>query len=279
MTGPQPVSEGVRAGEAAAFLLREVGPRARKVKVAVVLGSGLKGFAAELQDPVEVPFAAVPYWPMPRVAGHGCSLVVGRTGGRDIACLTGRVHQYEGWTPAEVVRAVRTLRVLGIATFLLTNAAGGISSDLPAGAIMVISDHLNLTGHSPLTGPEDEALGPRFPDQSAVYDPALQELLRSLRPGLQSGVYAGLPGPAYETPAEIRMLQAMGADAVGMSTVHEAVALNAMGAKVAGMSLISNRAAGLGTVRLSHAEVMAAGKAATGVLSGLVTEFCERASG
>jgi xanthosine phosphorylase len=229
-----------------------------------------------LQDAVAVPFARVPYWPVTHVAGHGSSLVIGRIGRVDVACLTGRVHQYEGWTPGEVVRAVRTLRLLGADTFLLTNAAGGIRDDLGAGRIMVIADHLNLTGASALSGPEDPVLGPRFPDQSAVWHPGLQELLHSLRPGLAAGVYAGLPGPAYETPAEIRMLRAMGADAVGMSTVHEATALNAMGARVAGLSLIANRAAGLGGARLSHAEVIAAGHAASAALSEVVRAFCER---
>jgi inosine/guanosine/xanthosine phosphorylase family protein len=276
MTGPQPVGEGVRVGETAAFLRRELGQRVERLRVALVLGSGLKGFAGGLQDRIELPFDAVPHWPAPKVAGHGRSLAVGRIGRVEVACLTGRVHQYEGWTPGEVVRAVRTLRVMGISTFLLTNAAGGIRDDLGAGQLMVISDHLNLTGGSPLSGPEDEVLGPRFPDQSAVYDPGLQDVLCALRPGVTRGVYAGLTGPAYETPAEIRMLKTLGADSVGMSTVHEATALNAMGAKVAGLSLIANRAAGLGGERLSHAEVIAAGQQATSLLTALVAAFCER---
>lgn len=275
MTGPQPTSEGARVGAAAAFLQRELGrDRIAAVRLGLVLGSGLKDFARELAAPAEVPFAAVSHWPAPRVAGHGGSLVLGRVGGVEVACLTGRVHLYEGWTPADVVRPVRTLRALGIGTFLLTNAAGGIQPGMAAGDLMVLTDHLNLTGCSPLVGPEDPALGPRFPDQSRVYHPDLRATLLGLQPGLRQGVYAGLLGPSYETPAEVRMLAALGADAVGMSTVHEAMALNAMGARLAGLSLISNLAAGLASHPLRHDEVMAAGQAAARTMTTLVTGFC-----
>ncbi len=280
MTGPQPVAEGVRVGEAVAFLRRELGPRAGRLRLGLVLGSGLKDFAAELRDAQEIPFVHVPHWPAPRVAGHGASLCVGEIHGESgavtVACLTGRVHLYEGWSPHEAVRAVRTLRLLGIERFLLTNAAGGIGEGFAAGDLMVLTDHLNLTGTSPLLGPEDPVLGPRFPDQSAVYDPALRAALLALRPGLRQGVYAGLLGPSYETPAEVAMLRTLGAAAVGMSTVHEAMALNAMGARVAGLSLISNLAAGLGGERLSHDEVIEAGRQAQAGLTALVQAFCAR---
>jgi purine-nucleoside phosphorylase len=196
-----------------------------------------------------------------------------------VACLTGRVHLYEGWRPADVVRAVRTLRHLGVPNFLLTNAAGGISEDLSAGDLMVITDHLNLTGCSPLVGPHQAAFGPRFPDQSSVYSPRLRQLLQQAGARLRSGVYAGLLGPSYETPAEVRMLKTLGADAVGMSTVHEAIALNAMGAEVAGLSLISNLAAGISARPLSHDEVVAAGAQAGAALTRLVAEFCRRLAG
>ena len=183
--------------------------------------------AAEGQRSVRVD---VPGWPAPQVEGHGGSLVVGDLGGARVACLTGRVHLYEGWQPAEVVRAVRTLRHWGAGTFLLTNAAGGVNADFAAGDLMVVTDHLNLTGCSPLVGRAEPALGPRFSDQSAVYSPGLREVLLGADDDLRLGVYAGLPGPSYETPAEVRMLRTLGADAVGMSTVQECL-LNRAGAQ------------------------------------------------
>jgi purine-nucleoside phosphorylase len=179
----------------------------------------------------------------------------------------------------EIVRAVRTLRMLGAPTFLLTNAAGGIGDDLSPGDLMVITDHLNLTGCSPLVGPHEPAFGPRFPDQTNVWTPRLRALLGACGSGLRSGVYAGLLGPSYETPAEIRMLRTLGADAVGMSTVHEAIALHAMGAEVVGLSLVSNLAAGISATPLAHDEVVAAGNQAAAALSALVTEFCRRLGG
>lgn len=249
-----------------------------QVRLGLVLGSGLKDFARELQDARTMPFHDVPGWPVPKVEGHGGALVVGRIGSGTIACLTGRVHLYEGWSPFEVTRAGRTLRLCGVENFLLTNAAGGISQDLSAGDLMVLTDHLNLTGQSPLTGLHEPALGPRFPDQSKVWDPRLRSLLLACGSGLQQGVYAGLLGPSYETPAEVRMLKALGADAVGMSTVHEAIALNAMGARLCGLSLISNLAAGISEQPLSHQEVMDEGKKAAAALTALVSEFCRRLS-
>jgi purine-nucleoside phosphorylase len=245
----------------------------------VVLGSGLRDFAAAVEQGEHHAYADIPHWPVPKVAGHAGSLVLGRVEGLRVGCLTGRVHLYEGWSPAEVVRAVRTLRLLGAPRFLLTNAAGGIDRQLAPGALMVIRDHLNLTGSSPLSGPTAKELGPRFPDQSAVYSPHLAELLRRADAGLMEGVYAGNLGPAYETPAEVRMLAAAGAQAVGMSTVHEAIALNALGAEVAGVSLISNLAAGIALQPLRHDEVLAAGRQAAERLSALVRGFCRLLAG
>lgn len=261
---------------AASFLRQQLGSAATGLRLGLVLGSGLKGFAKQVRNPVVVPFGAVPGWPKPHVEGHGGELVVGTVGGAKVACLSGRVHLYEGWRPAEVVRAVRTLRRLGVPSFLLTNAAGGIADDMTAGDLMLLSDHLNLTGQSPLTGPHEPAFGPRFPDQTRVYSPRLQQLLVATGVRLRPGVYAGLLGPSYETPAEIRMLRTLGADAVGMSTVHEAIALNAMGAEVVGLSLITNLAAGISPVPLAHDEVVAAGQQAAATLTTLVTDFCER---
>jgi purine-nucleoside phosphorylase len=250
--------------------------RVALLRLALVLGSGLKDLAQHVAQPVVVPFAEITGWPVPHVQGHGGSLVVGTLGGTPVACLTGRVHLYEGFRPGEVVRAVRTLRRLGVANFLLTNAAGGIADDMAPGDLMVLRDHINLTGQSPLAGPHEAAFGPRFADQTRVYSPRLQQLLRATGARLRPGVYAGLLGPTYETPAEVRMLKAIGADAVGMSTVHEAMALNAMGAEVAGLSLITNLAAGISPHPLAHDEVVAAGAQAAVALTALATEVCRR---
>lgn len=270
-------SESAAVAAAAAYLLQRLGAQPlAALRGCVVLGSGLKDFAQKVQDAVLVPFAEVPGWPVPKVEGHGGALVIGRVGGTPVACLTGRVHLYEGWSPADVVRAVRTLRHVGVPAFLLTNAAGGIADDLSAGDLMVLGDHLNLTGCSPLIGPHEPSFGPRFPDQTRVYSPRLRALLQQCGARLRPGVYAGLLGPSYETPAEVRMCKILGADAVGMSTVHEAIALNAMGAAVAGLSLITNLAAGITDQPLSHDEVVAAGKQAAATLHALVTEFCKK---
>jgi len=269
--------EAVRVQAAAEALLHRVGAaRIASIRLGLVLGSGLKGFAAELTDTIEVPFCDVPHWPVPKVEGHGGALVIGHIGGASVACLTGRVHLYEGWSPSEVTRCVRTLRRLGVRDFLITNAAGGIGEDLSAGDLMAITDHINLTGCSPLIGPHDASFGPRFPDQSKVWDPQLRQTLLACGSGLQQGVYAGLLGPTYETPAEVRMLKSLGADAVGMSTVHEAIALNAMGARLCGLSLISNLAAGISEQPLSHQEVMEEGRKAAVALTSLVSEFCRK---
>lgn len=265
---------------AAAFLRQRLGAdRCAALRLGLVLGSGLKDFASQVQQPIEVPFAEVPGWPVPHVEGHGSALVVGEVGGTPVACLSGRVHLYEGWQPCEVVRAVRTLRTLGVPSFLLTNAAGGIGDDLSAGDLMAIRDHVNLTGGSPLIGPHEPAFGPRFPDQTNVWSPRLRALLASCGARLRPGVYAGLLGPTYETPAEVRMLKALGADAVGMSTVHEAIALNAMGAELVGLSLVTNLAAGISPTPLAHDEVVAAGKQAAAALTALVTTFCRKLGG
>jgi purine-nucleoside phosphorylase len=240
----------------------------------LVLGSGLRDLAGGVRKELEIGFAEVPQWPCPRVSGHAATLVVGELEGIRVACLGGRVHLYEDWSAHEVVRAVRCLRLLGTRRFLLTNAAGGIAEWLRPGDLMVIRDHINLTGASPLVGDGDPLLGPRFPDQSAVYTPSLRAQLRRIDPEIAEGVYACTLGPGYETPAEIRMMAAMHADAVGMSTVPEAVALNAMGAEVAAVSLISNLAAGRAAAPLRHEEVLAAGRAAAGRMARLVRGFC-----
>lgn len=271
------LAERERVERAAAFVRERLGEqRTAQLRLGLVLGSGLHDFAKNVHEPVRVPFRDVPGWPVPRVEGHGGALIAGTVAGLGVACLSGRVHLYEGWRPADVVCAVRTLRHLGVPSFLLTNAAGGIADDLSAGDLMLITDHVNLTGSSPLIGAHEPAFGPRFPDQSRVYALRLRSLLTASGARLRPGVYAGMLGPSYETPAEVRMCQRLGADAVGMSTVHEAIALNAMGAEVAGLSLITNLAAGISPVKLSHAEVVAAGAQAAAALTALVTDFCRR---
>ncbi len=246
-------------------------------RTCVVLGSGLKDFATQLVDARELAFRDVPGLPAPRVAGHGGAVIHGAVDGVPVACLSGRVHLYEGWTAAEVVRAVRSLRHAGVERFFLTNAAGGLHPEWQPGALMVVRDHLNMTGTSPLLGDNEPALGPRFPDQSAIYSPELRKELHRIDDQLLEGVYAGLLGPSYETPAEVRMLQTLGADAVGMSTVLEAQAVHAMGAQVVALSLISNPAAGLAEGALNHEEVLAAGQGAAERMSALVTAFLRTA--
>ncbi len=258
----------------AAAYLRERG--VHEAKFGLVLGSGLKNFGERVQDRIEIPFADVPGWPTPKVEGHGGSIVLGTVEGLKVACLTGRVHLYEGWTPNEATRAVRTLRHLGIQDFLLTNAAGGIDATFRAGDLMLIEDHLNLTSMTPLLGLHEAALGPRFPDQSEVYNQELRSLALEIDSEMRMGVYVGLLGPSYETPAEVRMFATLGGSAVGMSTVHEAMALNAMGARVLGISLISNVAAGMSSQKLNHEEVIEAGRQAEGRLTHLLESLCRK---
>jgi purine-nucleoside phosphorylase len=234
-------------------------------EVALVLGSGFGALADTLVDPVCVPYTAIPHMPTSAVAGHAGNFVFGTLVGRRVVVMQGRVHLYEGHSAEQVVFGTRLMLQLGAQTLLVSNAAGGIRSDLRPSDLMLIEDHLNLTGHNPLRGPDDPALGPRFPDMSAAYDPALLALAKQagerLGIKLPQGVYAGLLGPNYETPAEIRMLRTLQADAVGMSTVLEVLAARHMGARVLGISCITNLAAGLSAQELSHADVQTTARA------------------
>jgi purine-nucleoside phosphorylase len=227
--------------------------------VGIVLGSGLGMFAREVESGVTVSYHSIPNMPVSAVPGHAGVLHVGRLGRIRVAVMAGRVHLYEGWSPEEVTFGVRLLRALGTRTIVLTNAAGGIAPDLAAGDLMAISDHLNLTGRNPLAGPNDDRLGTRFPDMTGLYDAPLRarlaECASQLGVPLKEGVYAALLGPSYETPAEIRMLRAMGADAVGMSTALEAIAARHAGLRVVALSCITNLAAGISPRPLSHDEV------------------------
>ena len=227
---------------------------------AIVLGSGLGDFADGLPDAVTLPYGDLPHWPVSRVVGHAGKLVVGTVSGRRVAVLSGRAHAYEGHDLSTVVFAARVMARVGVKELILTNAAGGINTGFASGALMVIDDHLNLMGSNPLVGPNDERMGPRFPDMSEVYSVRLRgiadDAARARGVSVSHGIYAGLHGPSYETPAEIRYLRTIGADAVGMSTVVEIIAARTLGLRCLGISLITTAGAGLSKTPLSHAEVM-----------------------
>ncbi|HOG47196.1 MAG TPA: purine-nucleoside phosphorylase [Anaerolineae bacterium] len=237
--------------------------------VGIILGSGLGAVAEQVEGPVTIPYHTLPAWPCSTVAGHHGELVVGRWANHTVAVLNGRAHYYEGYSMGELAVPVRVLRTLGVTRLIVTNAAGGLEPGFRAGDLMLITDHINLAGMagpSPLRGPNDAALGPRFPDMTRAYDPALQHLARSVAKAkkmrLREGVYVMLAGPAYETPAEIRFLRLIGADAVGMSTVPEVVAACHAGMAVLGISAISNVAHFAPSAeKVSHDEVLAAGAA------------------
>jgi purine-nucleoside phosphorylase len=232
--------------------------------IAIVLGSGLGGFAEEFTDAVKLPYREIPGFVSSTAQGHAGSLVIGKVEGVTVLAMQGRVHYYEGYSLEEVTFPIRTFKLLGIDTLILTNAAGGIDVQLSQGTLMVISDHLNLMGVNPLRGPNDERFGPRFPDLTEVYSRELQELVieesRAIGVTIRRGIYAALAGPSYETPAEIHMLRAFGADAVGMSTVPEAIVARQMGMKVLGISCITNMAAGISENPINHEEVMETGQ-------------------
>jgi purine-nucleoside phosphorylase len=245
-------------------------------EVGVVLGSGLGGLADALQDPVSLPYEQLPHWPASTVAGHEGRLVVGTLLGRSVAALSGRCHAYEGHTLQTVTFAVRVMGLLGVTVLVLTNAAGAINTAFTPGTFMAIDDHINLMGANPLEGPNDDRFGPRFPDMSQVYSARLRAVADRAAEAagltLVHGVYAALRGPSYETPAEIRYLRTIGADAVGMSTVPEAIVARHMGIEVLGLSCISNMAAGVLPQPLDHAEVVATTSRAGGQLAALLSE-------
>lgn len=233
--------------------------------VGVVLGSGLGAFGDELDELTKLAYAKLPHMPAPAVVGHAGNLCLGRVGVARVACLQGRVHAYEGYRPERVVFGVRLLAELGCRAVLLTNAAGGIAAELEPGDLMLIADHINLMGLNPLVGPNDDR-GPRFSDMTRAYDSALADAARQAAQQasveLKQGVYAAMLGPSYETPAEIRMLKTLGADAVGMSTVPEVIALRHRGVRVGAVSCITNLAAGRSGALLDHAEVEQTARAA-----------------
>ena len=239
-------------------------------KAAVVLGSGLSALATSLVGGAGIPYAELEGMPQSTVEGHEGSLFFGEVGSNPVLVFAGRVHLYEGRNTREVTYPVRAAIGAGCDTIILTNAAGGIREGLEVGVPCLIADHLNLTGESPLLGPNDDEIGPRFLDLTDVYDPQLRKLARSIDAELQEGVYAGLPGPTYETPAEVKMLRTLGADLVGMSTVTEAIAARYLKARVLGISVVTNLAAGISPTPLSHDEVAMAGVLATERLGHLL---------
>lgn len=266
-----------RVEEAARSIRARCGPLP---DAAIVLGSGLGDFAETLLDAIATPYGDIPHWPASKVVGHAGRLVIGSVGRTRIAALSGRAHLYEGHDLGSVVFATRVMGRLGVRHIILTNAAGGINTTFAQGALMIIDDHINLLGTNPLVGPNDERFGPRFPDMSEVYSKRLRavadEAARAEGVAVSHGVYVAVHGPSYETPAEIRYLRTIGADAVGMSTVPEAIAARHMGLDVLGISCITNMAAGVLPQPLVHDEVMATARRVRGAFIALLEGIIER---
>jgi purine-nucleoside phosphorylase len=236
----------------------------RRPRVAVVLGSGLGAFADTLEDRADVPYRQIPGWPVPTAAGHAGKLTAGRVDGTEVLVMAGRAHLYEGYSPQQVTFGVRVAAALGVRAVVLTNAAGGINPSYSQGRLVLISDHINLQGTNPLAGPNDDALGPRFPDMSEAYSADCRRIARDAAAemgiDLPEGVYAALLGPNYETPAEIRYLRTIGADLVGMSTVPEVLVARHMGLRVLAISCVTNMAAGILPGPIDHSEVLETGE-------------------
>jgi purine-nucleoside phosphorylase len=269
---PVPYSQRLDALEAAVRAHTQLVPR-----VGIILGSGLGSLGDALTEPVAIPFSQLPGWPPASAPGHAGRLLLGKLEGIPVVCLQGRLHLYEGNSERLVVEPVLLMGRLGARTIVLSNAAGGVNVSYPAGTLMLIADHLNLTGRNPLMGPNDDGLGPRFPDLVDAWSPKLRALMRQAAVdegvSLEEGVYAGLTGPTYETPAEVRMLRVLGADSVGMSTVLEAIAARWAGLELVGVSLVTNPGAGVTGEPLSHEEVLAAAAEAGPRFSALIRRF------
>lgn len=253
----RPSIEFQRAERAAKFILSKTKSRPR---IALVLGSGLGAFADEFTGATKIPYTKIPHFPRPTAIGHAGQLVIGKVGDVTVAGMQGRVHLYEGYSVKEVVFPIRVFSRMGVQAVILTNAAGGIRTEFSQGRLVVLKDHINLQGVNPLSGPNDEAFGPRFPDMTAAYDKTFREIAlaegRQLSIELGEGTYAALAGPSYETPAEIRYLRSIGADLVGMSTVPEVIAARHSGMRVLGISCVTNAAAGILDQPLDHKEVL-----------------------
>ena len=251
-----------------------------RVEIAIVLGSGLGDFGRELKNPMELSYADVPGFPEATVAGHAGTFICGELGGKKVLLMSGRFHSYEGHPMEDVTLPIRVMARLGVKKLFLTNAAGGVNTSFSAGCLMLLTDFINLTGKNPLTGRNLDAFGPRFPDMTDAYDPALRtlalEAAKELDIPLRQGVYCWMNGPTYETPAEIRMVRTLGADAVGMSTVPETIVARHCGLQVLGMSCITNMAAGVLDQPINHAEVMEMGKRVRNDFAALLTRIVEK---
>ena len=232
-------------------------------RIAIILGSGLGAFADDFENAVSIPYEDITGFPRSTAEGHAGRLVIGKIDQVPLMAMQGRVHFYEGYSLEQVTFPIRVFKLLGIKTLILTNASGGVNVQFSQGALMIISDHLNLLGDNPLRGPNDTRFGPRFPDMTAVYSPELQEIVieeaKALNVEVRRGIYAALAGPSYETPAEIHLMRTLGADAVGMSTVPEAIVARHMDLEVLGISCITNMAAGISDEPINHDDVMATG--------------------
>ena len=248
-----------------------------KPEVGIILGSGLGRFSSQIQIETTIPYNEIPHFSVPSVEGHHGQLLLGHVGKTPVVCLQGRIHYYEGHPMDSVVYPTRTLASLGIKTLFVTNAAGGVQSVMEPGDLMIITDHINLMGVNPLIGPNEKALGPRFPDMTEAYNLELQgkmeQLLRTHKIRYHKGVYCALTGPTYETPAEVNHVKIIGGSAVGMSTVPEVIVANHMGLKVCGISCITNKAAGISKHKLSHEEVTETAKKVETQFAAFVKDF------
>ena len=271
------IDPAVARGEAAAHAIT-VRARGFTPRLGLILGSGLGALADAAEDAIQIDYAELPGFPAPGVAGHGGRLVLGRLGGLPVAFLQGRRHIYEGGDPGAMRAPVRALKHAGAEALLVTNAAGSLRVESPPGSLMAIADHINMLGVNPLTGRNDDDVGPRFPSMQDAYDPALRETLqncaRDLGITLPEGVYLAAHGPSFETPAEIRAFRTLGADAVGMSTVPEVILARHCGLRVAAVSAITNLAEGMGGEALSHEQTLHYANQAAGDLTRLIIEFC-----
>jgi purine-nucleoside phosphorylase len=276
------LDEFTRAEQAAAYVRTKLDthPNLGVPKIAIVLGSGLGDFADDLKDSVAVPYSEIPHFPQSTAIGHAGRMVIGKLGDLTILAMQGRVHQYEGYSVYQAAFPIRVFSRLGLQAVILTNAAGGINASYGQGALVLLSDHINLQGTNPLTGPNEERFGLRFPDLTEAYDKAFRQMAfdeaKRLNIPLHEGVYAALAGPSYETPAEIRYLRTIGADLVGMSTVPEVIVARHMGIRVLAISCVTNMAAGLSGEIINHVEVLETGRRVRGIFLSLLTAVMPR---
>jgi purine-nucleoside phosphorylase len=276
------LDEYTRAEQAAAYVRKQLDSHKSLgvPKIAIVLGSGLGDFANDLKDSVAIPYSEIPHFPQSTAIGHAGKMVIGKLGDLTIAAMQGRVHQYEGYSVFQAAFPIRVFSRLGLQAVILTNAAGGINASYGQGALVLMTDHINLQGTNPLTGPNEERFGLRFTDLTEAYDKEFRQMAKEeakrLNIPLHEGVYAALAGPSYETPAEIRYLRTIGADLVGMSTVPEVIVARHMGIRVLAISCVTNMAAGLSGEVINHLEVLETGQRVRGIFLSLLTAVMPR---